>query len=286
MNQPAFGSELRRHRRERVLAAAEAVEGVVAASADFSHDGVLESVRVVALPSADAETITHAVSARLGEHGFRFEPGRIDVRRMGVSGNGPARDSAPIRAAEATHEDAPSGTGPHAEPEGQEPGTTTPPTNGAAARSQPARAPKPADRPHLQLVENEGTPPPWHGRFLVLDAVEVERRHGRVLCRVRITRLGETFTAEAEDIDSPSARARCAARAALMAAQQAGEGIQLSLEGIVIEEFFGRQYVAAFVDAAANRRWNSLCGILSVDNSLETSAVLAILRAVERWVAW
>ena len=38
--------------------------------------------------------------------------------------------------------------------------------------------------------------------------------------------------------------------------------------------------------AFAHRRFASLSGILAVDHSLEQSAALAILRAVERWVAW
>ena len=89
-----------------------------------------------------------------------------------------------------------------------------------------------------------------------------------------------------QELDTPQGRARAAARAALLAAEKAGEGVGLALEGVVIQEFFGREYVMAFVDGVAHRRFASLSGILAVEHSLEQSAALAILRAVERWVAW
>lgn len=296
MSEPAPGSELRRHRRDHVLAAVEGVEGVVAASVGFTHDGQLEAVRVVALPSAEAERLRRDVSATLGEHGFRFDAHLIEVARMSAAAPQAARPQTEDRGPRSrnqgsadtpartrlTETNAPTGAAAEGDADNRRafaPQKSTTEEDEAGSRREP-------DRPRLQLVEDESPPPPWHGRFLVLEGVDVQRRQNRVTCRVRITRLGETLSGEAEDLDSPAARARCAARAALVAAQQAGEGVELSLEGVQIHDFMGREYVIAFVDASANRRWTSLSGIVAVDNSVETAAVLAILRAVERWVAW
>lgn len=263
MNRPMLESDLARRRRDRVLEAVESVDGVIAADVDFTDDGAVERIRVAIRPGALPHLIRPAVVQHLQRVGVEVGQESVRVRAMVGRADGPAEGRS-----EPT---------PPRRPESPPPPRTPP--------SAPPRA-EPAEAPRLELIEEDSPPPPWHGRFLVLDGVDVVRRENRVTCTVRLTRLGESFSAEVDDIDTATSRARCAARAAVLAAERAGEGIRLSLEGVTIQEFFGREYVIAFVDAAADRRLASLSGILAVDHSLETAAVLAVLRAVERWVAW
>ncbi len=88
-------------------------------------------------------------------------------------------------------------------------------------------------------------------------------------------------------MDSPTGRARAAARATLAAAEQAAPGIQLGLEAITIVELFSRRYVAASVEAAVHREFLLLAGLVTLENnrSVEDAAVLATLRAIDRWLA-
>ena len=50
------------------------------------------------------------------------------------------------------------------------------------------------------------------GLNLVLDGVEVRRSDARVVCTVHLKRLGESFSAEVTELDTPQGRARAAAR--------------------------------------------------------------------------
>ena len=88
-------------------------------------------------------------------------------------------------------------------------------------------------------------------------------------------------------MDSPTGRARAAARATLAAAEQAVPGIQLGLEGVTIVDLFSRRYVAASVEAAFQREFILLAGLVTLDQnrSVEDAAALATLRAIDRWVA-
>ncbi len=129
--------------------------------------------------------------------------------------------------------------------------------------------------------------PPWRGRFLLLDGVDVQRTANRAQCQVRLLRLDEGFEGQAEDLDTELGRARAAARATLTAAEKASPSA-LGLEGIQIAELFGRRYVVVSVEASAARRFVVLSGILALEGSrsLEETAALATLRAVERFISW
>lgn len=255
MIDPVQDSDIGRRRRERAVAAIEQIRGVVAATIDLGAASHIQAVRVVTEPEVAAAYIQDRALLALRDIGYDVERDAVLVVPLGgESSTAPAQpltDDAPV-----------------AQP------TLLAPMELAAADSD------------MPVIENQGPPPAWHGRFLVLDGVDVRRSEARVVCTVRLKRLGELFTAEVQELDTPHGRARAAARAALQAAEKAGEGVGLSLEGVVIQEFFGRRYVMVFVDGIAHRRHASLCGILNVEQSLETAAVLSVLRAVERWVAW
>lgn len=253
-------SDIGRRRRERAVDALERIDGVVAATVQLGNGTRVDAVRLAIAPGASIEDARERSLSVLRELGFEIDFGAVLVAPIG---GGPTHAATPAA-------DARPPSGP---PPGQEP------------PSEGGRVPLEADAAD-DLIDDQGPPPAWHGRFLVLDGVDVRRSDARVTCTVRLRRLGDSFSAEVTELDTPQGRARAAARAALLAAEQAGEGVGLSLEGVVIQEFFGRQHVMAFVDGVSHRRFASLSGILAVDHSLETAAALAILRAVERWVAW
>lgn len=125
-------------------------------------------------------------------------------------------------------------------------------------------------------------------RFLVLHDFDVARAGARITCTVRIDRGTTVFEGESVELDTEAGRARAAARATLFAAERADPRLALGLEGTVILDMFGRKYVAASVEAALERRFALLAGLVPVDpgRSLEEAASLAALRAIDRWIAW
>lgn len=127
---------------------------------------------------------------------------------------------------------------------------------------------------------------PGAGRFLILSGVQLERGNREVHCRVQLTRMGRTYNGEAREMDSSMGRARAAARATLAAAEQAVANTSLGLEGITVVELFSRRYVVASVEAARDREFLTLAGLVTLEptRALEDAAVLATLRAIDRWI--
>lgn len=124
-------------------------------------------------------------------------------------------------------------------------------------------------------------------RFLIMAGIHLERSNQEVHCRVELRRGARSFSGEACEMDSPTGRARAAARATLAAAEHACEGISLGLEGIAIVDLFSRKYVVASVEAAQNRQFVLLAGLVTLETNraVEDAAVLATLRAIDRWLA-
>lgn len=125
------------------------------------------------------------------------------------------------------------------------------------------------------------------GRFLLLEGLQLERGQREIHCRVQLLRSAKSFHGEAREMDTPGGRMRAAARATLAAAEQAVPGTSLGLEGIAVTDLFSRSYVVASVEAAHNREFALLAGLVTLEatRALEDSAVLATLRAIDRWVA-
>ncbi len=127
-------------------------------------------------------------------------------------------------------------------------------------------------------------------RALVFEGVEVRRSRLRgVTCRVILSRGGQEFVGEAEGQESErsridlSARATVAAIAETFRVNPAGER-SLSLEGSTLIAAFNREYVFVSVTARAGREAVALTGSCEVRESSETSAVLAVLDATNRWI--
>ncbi len=127
-------------------------------------------------------------------------------------------------------------------------------------------------------------------RVLIFEDVEVRRSRAKgVLCRVTLQRDGSHFVGEAEGQETERSRMELAARATIAAIAQAvntsssGERA-LSLEGAKRIDAFDREFVFVSVTARLGRELVVLTGSCEVRESAETSAVLAILDATNRWV--
>ncbi len=126
------------------------------------------------------------------------------------------------------------------------------------------------------------------GRFLVLSDLAVTRTGTRVTTRVTVGRGEERLEGEAVELDTETGRARAAARATLAAAEHAGANLALGLDGLLVLDMFGRRYIAVSVEAAVERRFALLAGLVPIDpqRSPEEAACLAALHAIDRWIAW
>lgn len=127
-----------------------------------------------------------------------------------------------------------------------------------------------------------------HSRAIYFEDVEVRGSRARgVTCRVTLRICGETFAGEAEEgMQSDRSRVDVAARAALTALSTAGAtGGVFSLEGVKVVAAFDREFVFAGVMARSGREQILLTGSCEIKDSAETSAVLAVLDATNRWMA-
>ena len=131
---------------------------------------------------------------------------------------------------------------------------------------------------------------PASRRVLICEDVEVRRSRSRgVLCRVTLSRDGQEFVGECEGQESERARIDLAARAtmlAIIAASKAMAGSErsLALEGAKQIDAFDRVFIFVSVAARVGREPVLLTGSCEVRESAETSAVLAVLDATNRWM--
>ncbi len=140
-------------------------------------------------------------------------------------------------------------------------------------------------------VAPRGGPSAAEGRrVLIFEDVEVRRSRTKgVLCRVTLHRDETHFVGEAEGQETERSRVELAARAAIQAIAQAvtvpaaGER-SLSLEGAKRIDAFDREFIFVSVTARIGRELVVLTGSCEVRESAETSAVLAVLDATNRWV--
>ncbi|AMW05420.1 hypothetical protein GEMMAAP_12645 [Gemmatimonas phototrophica] len=127
-------------------------------------------------------------------------------------------------------------------------------------------------------------------RLLIFEDVEVRRSRSRgVLCRVALSRDGQEFFGEAEGQETERSRIELAARATLQAIGSAmkstpGGERSLALEGAKLVDAFDREFVFVSVSARVGREPVCLTGSCEVRESAETSAVLSVLDATNRWV--
>lgn len=127
-------------------------------------------------------------------------------------------------------------------------------------------------------------------RVLIFEDVEVRRSRSRgVLCRVTLSRDGQEFVGESEGQESERSRIDLAARSTLLAIVSAtkatpGGERSLALEGSKLIDAFDREFIFVSVAARVGREPVVLTGSCEVRESAETSAVLAVLDATNRWM--
>lgn len=127
-------------------------------------------------------------------------------------------------------------------------------------------------------------------RALIFDDVEVRRSRAKGLsCRVSLMRDGQTFVGEAEGQESERSRVELASRAAVNAVLDAtkeawGADRSMSLEGAKLIDAFEREFIFVSIAARIGRERLVLTGSCEVKDSAETSAVLAVLDATNRWM--
>ena len=98
---------------------------------------------------------------------------------------------------------------------------------------------------------------------------------------------GTSFIGESRGVDGDRARLELAARAACLAIGDAdGTDRQFGLEGVRVFEAFDRKFVFVGVAVRAGRDMRLLAGTCEVGDSAETSAVLAVLDATNRWIEY
>jgi len=129
--------------------------------------------------------------------------------------------------------------------------------------------------------------------MLVFEDVELRRSRERGLtCRVTLTQGERAFAGEAKGQASERSRLDLTARATILAMMDAVAGMgltsarsrSLSLEGTQMVEVFGREFVFVSIAARDGRETVMLTGSCEVQESGETSTVLAVLNATNRWM--
>jgi hypothetical protein len=173
-------------------------------------------------------------------------------------------------------------------------------TASAAPAAAPASAPSPfppfvtgsgVGRIESSLAKARQVPDISAGRrLLVFEDVEVRRSRSRgVLVRVTLMRDGTEYIGESEGQETERSRIDLAARAtvrAIVAAMKVSPGSErgLALEGATVIGAFDREFVFVSVAARVGREPTVLTGSCEARESAETSAVLAVLDATNRWV--
>lgn len=127
-------------------------------------------------------------------------------------------------------------------------------------------------------------------RTLIFDDVEVRRSRAKGLsCRVSLVRDARAFVGEADGLESERSRVELAARAAVNAVLEATKDVwgadrSLALEGAKLIDAFDREFIFVSLAARIGRERLVLTGSCEVRDSAETSAVLAVLDATNRWM--
>ena len=129
--------------------------------------------------------------------------------------------------------------------------------------------------------------------------VPVQRRHlyrgfesariipHRFQAKVRVGLGDREYVGEADGADVPGARVEVAARATLDALQKAeANRVELALQGAKVVRAFDRSVVVVGVYGLKERDVTFLVGASLARDSIEHAAILAVLQATGRWLAW
>ena len=273
------GSVLPIRRAEELIAT---LQGVLSVRIVPSETGAIDEIHVlttdVVLPKQTVRNIESALMAQLGL--------RVNHRKISIAttlDTPRATDSAPPVSHTGSHTAYVPRAGSSSFGAGTPAAGTTAP-GGPADVAVPAAAPIAGRRAVPVDVPNAGK------RALIFEDVEVRRSRSKgVLCRVTLGRAGDDFIGEAEGQETERSRIDLAARATLLAIVEAMKGTpgaerSLALEGSKLIDAFEREFIFVSVTARIGRESVVLTGSCEVRESAETSAVLAVLDATNRWM--
>jgi hypothetical protein len=123
-------------------------------------------------------------------------------------------------------------------------------------------------------------------RRFYFEDVEVRRSRSKgVQCRVTLRKGEESYIGEAEGLESERSRIDLAARATLSAIAMAEGGEKgLALDGAMVVQAFGREFVFVGVTVRRGRESALMAGSCEIRDSAETAAALAVLDSTNRWI--
>jgi hypothetical protein len=123
-------------------------------------------------------------------------------------------------------------------------------------------------------------------RRYLFEGYEFERKMPQhIVCRVRLGLDGQEFVGTAEGTDIERGRLNAAAQAVLNALEQAEERqIGFALDGVKLMDVFDLPVVVAAVYGLSGRTRTYLAGAAPVNESPEHAAILATLKATNRWI--
>jgi hypothetical protein len=283
------GSVLPIKRAEELLAT---LPGIIAARIIANETGAVDEIHV--LTSAEVtpkQTVRNIESALIAHLGMR-----VDHRKISVATTlepQPSRDR--LRS---ESNGAPAGaqgmTGPVSLTggSGSSAGVSTPQSvpavpSGALGGGPGGRQPSVTPTSSAAVL-GEGIP--GTRRSLYFEDVEVRRSRTKgITCRVTLKKGDQSFVGDSEGMENERSRIELAARAALAAIALAEKGEPgervFALDGVKPIEAFDREFVFVGVTARLGRTSALLTGSCEVKESAETSSVLAVLDATNRWIA-
>ncbi len=123
-------------------------------------------------------------------------------------------------------------------------------------------------------------------RRYLFDGYEFERKMPqRMICKVRLKLDDQEFIGEAEGTDLERGRLNAAAQAALNALEIAEEQeVGFALDGVKLIDVFDLPVVVTAVYGLSGRTRTYLAGAAPVTESPEHAAILATLKATNRWI--
>jgi hypothetical protein len=123
-------------------------------------------------------------------------------------------------------------------------------------------------------------------RRYLFEGYEFERKMPQhIVCRVRLRLDGEEYVGSAEGTDIERGRLNAAAQAVLNALELAEEReIGFALDGLKLLDAFDLPVVVAAVYGLSGRTRTYLAGAAPVNESPEHAAILATLKATNRWI--
>ncbi|UCF19303.1 MAG: hypothetical protein JSU87_15455 [Gemmatimonadota bacterium] len=122
-------------------------------------------------------------------------------------------------------------------------------------------------------------------RRYLFDGYEFERKMPqRIICRVRLRLDDQEFLGTAEGTDLERGRLNAAVQAVLNALEAAEEDVGFALDGVKQLDVFDLPIVVCAIYGLSGRTRTYLCGAAPVTESVEHAAILATLKATNRWI--